>query len=328
MSIIAGKPLVTPYNPNKMKPSGEEIKQAVDSYLAENPVEGTPGKDGDSTLICSTTTEITNHIKGYTARYFSFLWGGDDEVVFTLSNGDEYPLYKGQLYRCTIVSSKVSKIEDLGNLNGKNGYTPYIGDNGNWHINGVDQGIPAEGTVINKTEINDEGHLIIHYTDNSTSDAGRVVVSDKYELIREINVSDEYNVNKDKSFFDIEVNHNGKSFELKAITIFCTLPAMTKTAIDVLVKTKNTIDAYVSAYRRSSVSNTEKQYYYRVRLQNEGYWTGDSLVYDNPDTVQSVFGIFARNSVRGNATGIRIATGDSSIVFPEGTIIEIWGVKA
>ena len=37
MSIVAGKPLVTPYNPNKFKPSEEEIKRIVDEHLAENP---------------------------------------------------------------------------------------------------------------------------------------------------------------------------------------------------------------------------------------------------------------------------------------------------
>ena len=170
---IAGKPLVTPDNPNKMKSSADEIKQAVDNYLAENPVEGTPGKDGDSTLICSNTTEITNHIKGYTAKYFSFLWGGDDEVIFTLSNGNEYPLYKGQLYRCTIVSGKVSKIEDLGSLKGKNGYTPYIGDNGNWFINGIDTDKTALGTVITSTFINSKGYLIVTFTDGSEINAGK-----------------------------------------------------------------------------------------------------------------------------------------------------------
>lgn len=37
--------------------------------------------------------------------------------------------------------------EWLTSLQGKPGYTPYIGDNGNWFVNGVDTGTPATGTV-------------------------------------------------------------------------------------------------------------------------------------------------------------------------------------
>lgn len=38
---IIGITVGTPYNPQKIKPTPDEIKDAVDTYLAENPVEGT-----------------------------------------------------------------------------------------------------------------------------------------------------------------------------------------------------------------------------------------------------------------------------------------------
>lgn len=37
--------------------------------------------------------------------------------------------------------------EWLTSLQGKPGYTPYIGDNGNWFVNGVDTGTSASGAV-------------------------------------------------------------------------------------------------------------------------------------------------------------------------------------
>ena len=38
--------------------------------------------------------------------------------------------------------------KDTGvDAHGKAGASPYIGDNGNWFINGVDLGVPASGTV-------------------------------------------------------------------------------------------------------------------------------------------------------------------------------------
>lgn len=40
-----------------------------------------------------------------------------------------------------------TKAEWLESLRGASGYTPYIGDNGNWFINGNDTGTAATGTV-------------------------------------------------------------------------------------------------------------------------------------------------------------------------------------
>lgn len=40
-----------------------------------------------------------------------------------------------------------SESDWLASLRGDPGYTPYIGDNGNWFVNGVDTGTSAIGTV-------------------------------------------------------------------------------------------------------------------------------------------------------------------------------------
>lgn len=40
-----------------------------------------------------------------------------------------------------------SESDWLTSLRGDPGYTPYIGDNGNWFVNGVDTGTSATGTV-------------------------------------------------------------------------------------------------------------------------------------------------------------------------------------
>lgn len=44
---IIGATVGTPMNPNKLKPGADEIKEAVDKYLEENPVEGVQGPQGE-----------------------------------------------------------------------------------------------------------------------------------------------------------------------------------------------------------------------------------------------------------------------------------------
>ena len=73
------------------------------------------------------------------------------------------------------VNSALAQAKASGEFDGKdgdNGYTPEIGTNGNWYINGVDTGETARGTVIANTSINGAGHLIVAFSDGSTLDAG------------------------------------------------------------------------------------------------------------------------------------------------------------
>lgn len=74
-------------------------------------------------------------------------------------------------------------------VNGKDGQTPYIGENGNWWIGETDTGVSVttkgdkgdpgtpgkDGVGIAKTEINENGELIITYTDGATANLGRVL---------------------------------------------------------------------------------------------------------------------------------------------------------
>ena len=81
---------------------------------------------------------------------------------------------------------------------GNDGVAPTItiGSNGHWYINGTDTGIPAQGPQgdqgdtgpqgdkgdtgrsITNTEINENGHLIISFSDGTTQDAGQVKSTD------------------------------------------------------------------------------------------------------------------------------------------------------
>lgn len=80
---------------------------------------------------------------------------------------------------------------------GKDGLTPYIGENGNWWIGDEDTGIPAtgpqgptgdsgpkgdpgkDGVSIVSSYINEEGYLIVELSDGSTINAGKVIGDDE-----------------------------------------------------------------------------------------------------------------------------------------------------
>lgn len=146
----------------------------------------------------------------------------------------------------------------------------------------------------------------------------------KYVLIRSITVSAEDLANS-CSGIDVEADGGGLPLSLKAVTCFCSFPAAeAKSALDVLIKTESS-DGYRSVHRRTEILNTAARYY-RVSAENEGYWTARSVLATDAGASNDQYGSFARNAVSGNAIGIRVATGGA--VFPVGTAIEIWGVKA
>lgn len=53
-----------------------------------------------------------------------------------------------------------SESDWISSLKGEPGYTPYIGDNGNWFINGVDTGTSASGAIKVTSEKNSSEIII------------------------------------------------------------------------------------------------------------------------------------------------------------------------
>jgi hypothetical protein len=112
-----------------------------------------------------------------------------------------------------------TQLENIELTPGPAGATPEIGNNGNWIIAGVDTGITALGTVISSTRINEQGHLIISFTDGSEFDAGNVTgeqgpqgiqgkpftIAKTYSSIEEMN-NDFYNEAIDSGAFVIIVS--------------------------------------------------------------------------------------------------------------------------
>lgn len=305
---IAGNSINTPFNPNKIKPSAEEIKEAVETALAEAKESGKfDGKDG-----------INAHLTG---KPVYGIHNADDiaDLVNVLEDKET------AVFARNLGDTFVAKTSDNALVT--------INKNSVYHIQFVRDTVQA---IILVEQDNVEG-MLVQFEDTVAGYTREVLLlnglnapqdggtggSGEYELINTVELTE-----TGKNFYDIEITKDNEPFVLRAVTLFCTLPAMTKTAIDVLLKTKNNVLEYKSAHRRSSISNTDKQYYYRVSLKNEGYWTGSSVVVDGIGGTNPEQGSFARNTVQGDAVGIRIATGDSSIVFPEGTVIEVWGVKA
>lgn len=63
----------------------------------------------------------------------------------------------------------------LASLQGKDGYTPSIGSNGNWYINGVDTQIPGKA-IRSYDELNDKP-FIPSKTSEITNDSGFITIS-------------------------------------------------------------------------------------------------------------------------------------------------------
>lgn len=380
---------------------------------------GPQGKDGESVVICASVAEMEGHFKDYGARWFSFLWSGNEtEYNYTVTSGNEKNIvfYKGYLYRATLTTGgKITGISDKGNLmgepgpqgvgiksiertsgngaagtvdtytvtltddtkaelyvyNGKDGipgdsvgiekieesnedggsnivtfttgnkmtvkngsrgpqgYTPYVGDNGNWFINNKDTGVTALGTVITTTEIDENGHLIIHYSDGSSADAGKVVGdlnagsgSGEYELINSITLT-AADLSEDAKGWQFNIDKDGNSFSLKAVTCFCYFPPADETGTFELALMRSSTVAK-GIHKRESVLSTSSERYCRISASLEGYWVASSMVGDNSTGAVDSYETWARNKLTEYLSFIRLA---SNRALPEGTIFEVYGVR-
>lgn len=95
------------------------------------------------------------------------------------------------------INTALAQAKASGEFDGADGYTPEIGDNGNWFINGVDTGITALGTVISGVRINEAGHLIVYFSDGSNFDAGRAKGDSGYTPVKGV----DYYTDDDKAEF-------------------------------------------------------------------------------------------------------------------------------
>lgn len=79
----------------------------------------------------------------------------------------------------------------LSSLKGDSGYTPYIGNNGNWFVNGVDTGTSATGTV-KITSGSNSSEIVIDEENRTISSVvdGVATVVANYDQIESINSQD------------------------------------------------------------------------------------------------------------------------------------------
>lgn len=79
----------------------------------------------------------------------------------------------------------------LSSLKGDSGYTPYIGNNGNWFVNGVDTGTSATGTV-KITSGNNSSEIVIDEENRTISSVvdGVATVVANYDQIESIDSQD------------------------------------------------------------------------------------------------------------------------------------------
>ena len=162
---------------------------------------GTDGKDGVSIVSVEKTDS-----KGLTDTY-TITFSDGSKTTFTVTNGkdgvdgsdgedgtDGETPYIGENGNWWIGSTD-TKIPAKGQdgtdgndgSDGQDGITPHIGENGNWFIGNKDTGIPAkgqngsdgkDGISITKVDINENGELVISFTDGDPVNLGKVVGAD------------------------------------------------------------------------------------------------------------------------------------------------------
>lgn len=114
------------------------------------------------------------------------------EKISTSGNVDTYRItYSDGTTSTFTVTNGENGDQGIQGIQGEDGYTPQvtIGTDGNWYVDGVDTGIPTcgdkgdkgdngdkgdQGTYVTSCEINSNGHLIVHFSDGTSVDAGAV----------------------------------------------------------------------------------------------------------------------------------------------------------
>lgn len=169
MSKIIGATVGTPMNPDKLVPPVDKIKEAVNAYMDEHPVEGTPGKDGESTIICSTSDEINSNLLGSTVS-FSFLWTGNETLFeYETVSGTKrnVTLYNGGLYYINrLINGAIKDFKNKGNLNGKDGANAEL-----YGIKGYT--VKSNADILNLCEKYPNSHfLVVNTGDTFTAETG------------------------------------------------------------------------------------------------------------------------------------------------------------
>lgn len=206
-------------------------------------------------------------------------------------------------------------------LNGEKGITPVfsIGT-----VTTLSAGEQATASISGTTENPVLNLGIPKGADGGNSEGGNVgTTSEDFELIRKITVTED-DVSANTKGFDITVDSNNNEFSLKAITCFCYFPSASGSGTFEMVL-KNSGGATKSAYKRTEVLATSQRWF-RLRAKLEGYWTGTSVILtDSATSINAEYGSSARNNLNNKAYFIRLS---SNIVLPEGTTIEVYGVRS
>lgn len=296
--------------------SGNGAAGATDTYtitLTDNTVGGTlhvyNGKDGiDAELYgikgytVKSNADILNLCEKYPNSYFLVVNTGD---TFTAMSGTiDLEVNTGDI--CGVISSRLSGFSDIKYLD-------------NSPIS------PEEAAIYHWTEIDENGEEVDRYTavinGNSGGGAGGSS-SGEYELINSFEVTAN-DVAKAVKGFAFSTDKDGKEFSLRAITAYCNFKAATgKGTFEVSIK--NAGGASKGIYKRTDILDTAERWF-KIDMELKGYWTGDSVNNTFVNGTTQSYGIFCRNKVSNKAYYINLV---SDIVLPEGTTIEVYGVRA
>lgn len=257
--------------------------------------DGATGKDGKNGISPTVSTkEIDN------GHEITFAYGGQNTKTIELYHGE--PGKDG--------------------VSGKDGAPGKDGSNGAPGKNGSD------GVSVTKVEVDSNNHLQVTLSNGKTQDAGAITVSGggggsvEYELLNSFKVTATDVANSVKGFA-FSTDKDGKEFSVRAITAYCYFPAATGNGT-FEIAIKNPGGASKGIHKRTDMLATSERWL-KIDMELKGYWTGGSTHNTTVNGVMPFYDGHSRNNVSNPAYYINLT---SNIVLPEGTTIEVYGVRA
>ena len=201
------------------------------------------------------------------------------------------------------------------------------GANGKDGSNGADGKNGSDGVSVSKVEVDSNNHLQVTLSNGTTQDAGAITVSGSsggsngYELINKF-IATKADEQKEIKGFAFSTDINGNPFELTSICAYAYIPAASAGTWE--IDLKNADGAIKAIVKRNDMVATGARWI-KTEIDLKGYWTGSMVSNSGETSTNAVYEGFHRNNVSIKAYYINLT---SNVILPEGSTIEVYGVRA
>ena len=227
----------------------------------------------------------------------------------------------------SIISDGATGKDGAPGRDGANGKDGKDGANGKDGSNGADGKNGSDGVSVSKVEVDSNNHLQVTLSNGTTQDAGAITVSGSsggsngYELINKF-IATKADEQKEIKGFAFSTDINGNPFELTSICAYAYIPAASAGTWE--IDLKNADGAIKAIVKRNDMVATGARWI-KTEIDLKGYWTGSMVSNSGETSTNAVYEGFHRNNVSIKAYYINLT---SNVILPEGSTIEVYGVRA